>query len=813
VAKQLLSFMATVAEVFALAVQQHQAGNLPQAERLYQQILQADPCHADSHHLLGIVAYQTGRFDAAIASIRQALALNPGAAPYHSNLGLVHEAAGQIAEAVASFQRALLFQSDLVEAHGNLGNALFRQGQNAQAVAHYQQALRLRPDYAEAHCGLGMALLEQGKTDEAAVHFRRAVNLNPQFASAHNNLANMLVKQGKLNEAETHCRHALGIRPDFPEAHACLGNVLQRRGLWDEAEKHYYEALRLKPDFPEAHTCLGTALLGQGKVEQAATHYVQALQMRPDYAEAYNDLGNALGRLGRVNEAISCYQQALKLKPDLPLAHYNFGNALERAARLDDAIHHYRQAIRLKPDLAAAYNNLGSVFLRQGLFDHAWTAFQDALRIDPQLATAQSNRLFCLNYDPQADPDAVFEEYCRWGRLQVPATPSLPYTNDPDPGRILRIGYVSPDFRQHALRRYFEPVLVHHNRGRVRVICYAEVSRPDAATTLLQQLADDWRWTVDLTDAQLFQQIRNDQIDILIDLAGHSGNNRLGVFALKPAPIQATWLGYLNTTGLSSVDYRLTDEFLDPPSTEVGSPRKVRDTEELFRLPGGMCCFAKPADEPAVAPLPALEHGFLTFGSLHNLFKINSHVLDLWTEVLKAVPTARLLMMRDSLNGSAQDRIRREFAQRGIANDRLDLRQGPGNERYLEVYHEIDVSLDTFPCTGGVTTCESLWMGVPVLSLCGVRPMARNSAALLSRVGVADWVVHTPEQYVAFAERLDSQLDQLAQLRAGLRERVVRTLCDAERFTDVLEDAYRTMWYRWCSKASSEIRSKHGSPS
>jgi len=721
----------TVAEVFALALQQHRAGDLHQAEQLYRIILQADPGHADTHHSLGVLAYGLGHYGQAVVSIRQAISLNPAVAVYHYNLGSAQARLGQVQEAVASYQKALSLQPCFAEASNNLGTTLLDQGQLEEAVQHFRQALRMRPGYFEAHLNLGGALLIQSKPAEA----------------------------------EAQCRQALRIAPDSAEAHNNLGRALQE----------------------------------QGKLEAAVDCFHQALQLKPNSAEMHRNLGNAVRELGKLEEALTWFQRALRLKPDFPVAH----------------------------------NDLGYVLAQQGRLDLAVASFQEALRLQPDLAAAQSNSLVCLNYDPEADPDAVFAEHRRWGQAQesgvrnqgsgirnqgsgirgqesgvrnqesgisqqrlTPDTRLL--TPEYDPERRLRVGYVSSDLRYHALTHYFEPVLAHHDPVRVEAFCYAEVAHPDAVTTRLQNLAQGWRWTCGLTDAQVAQRIRDDRIDILVDLAGHMSNNRLRVFALKPAPVQATWLGYLNTTGLSGVDYRLTDEVLDPP----GEP--VRDTEELLRLPGGMCCFAPPADAPAVAPLPAHARGHLTFGSLHSLFKFNARVFNLWSEVLKALPRARLLIFRDTLTSTAQEHFRRQFKERGIAGDRLDLRQGPCTADYLGTYGEIDVSLDVFPWTGGVTTCESLWMGVPVLSLCGVRPVARNTAALLSRVGLTDWVTQTPQEYAALAARWENDLDRLARLRAGLRQRVLASLCDAGRFTRVLEDAYRTMWRRWCTQQGQE---------
>ena len=395
----------------------------------------------------------------------------------------------------------------------------------------------------------------------------------------------------------------------------------------------------------------------------------------------------------------------------------------------------------------------------------------------------------------------MFAEHRCWGQMHGQAA-RLPLSpgKDRNPERRLRIGYVSPDLRQHAVMRFFEPVLVHHDPRQVEVFCYAEVSNPDTATARVQALAHHWRWIAGKSATRVAEGIAADGIDILVDLAGHTNNNRLDVFARKPAPVQATWLGYPNTTGLTTIDYRLTDDVMDPP----GQP--VLDTEGLFRLPGGMCCFAPPEHAPALTPLPALRTGHLTFGSLHKLNKLNRHVFDLWSSVLQAAPTARLLMFRNTLVGQTKELVRRQFTERGIASDRLDLRQGSAAPGYLRVYDEIDVTLDVFPYAGGTTTGESLWMGAPVLSLAGPRPAGRGSATLLASVGLNDWVAQDAEEYVALAQRWANNLDRLAELRAGLRERMRATLCDGRRFTRVLEDAYRTMWRRWCSQQGMQQR-------
>jgi protein O-GlcNAc transferase len=685
--------MTAIAEKFAQALRHHQAGSLGEAERLYRQILQAEPEHADANHLLGVLAYQGGHCEQAVTLIGRAISVSPRAACYHSNLGLALEELGQVDAAVGS----------------------------------YLLALRLEPDFPEAHNNLGKALLHQGRRDEAVTHFREA----------------------------------LSIRPDFPEALVNLANALLSLGKHDEAICCYRQALRSKPDCPEAHRGLGFALEQQDKLDEAAFHYQISLRLDPGNAEAHNGLGHVFKRQQKLDLAVVWFQKALELNPHFAQTHYN----------------------------------LGCSFLEQGRCDLALESLRNSLRADPDLALAQSCLLFCLNYDPRADLDAVFAEHCNWGKIHH-HVPDIcgGHTNDCHPERRLRIGYVSPDLRFHALARYIEPVLANHDRELVEVYCYAEVHKPDAVTTRVQGLVHGWRSTCRLLDADVANMIRRDKIDILVDLAGHTRDSRLLVFAQRPAPIQISWLGYMNTTGLPAIDYRLTDAVLDPPTAPT------RDTEELFRLPDGMCCFAPPVDAPAVSPLPALTNRRITFGSLNSVFKLNCRVIDLWSKVLKAVPDSRLIMFHHTLTGTAREHIRRQFEDHGTASDRLDLRRGNYSPGYLGVYKEIDVSLDTFPCTGGVTTCEALWMGVPVLSLCGVRPAGRNSAAILARVGLGDFVIQSSEQYVAAAVKLATDFDHLACIRTRLRERMHKAICDAPRFTRELENAYRTMWRRWCSQ-------------
>ncbi len=754
--------MPTIAETTSQAWAFYQAGNFAQAEQFYRQALQIDPAHTDAWCCLGMSCQAQGNIAEAVNCFQRVIQLWPGHTTALNALGIIHARQGKLDEAAGYFEQVINAKPRDADAHNNLGLVRAMQGRCDEAVACYQSALRLRPDFEAARSNMAEVLRQQQGKTPAQTGPRPPISQHAAAdAQVHLRRAAGLLQQQAYLDAALAFQQAIQLLPANADAHAGLGHVFVRLEKYQEAAARYQEAVRLNPDHFEAHYLLGVLLHEQGDLDGAVHHYRQALRLKPDFAHICNNLSSALLGQGCIDEAIDCC----------------------------------RKAIQRQPRFAGAYVNLGTALMKQAQLRPAMAAFRQALDWEPSMAEARSNLLFCLNYDPDADSDVVFAEHQRWGQLHGSVVPPAPpHANDPTPERRLRIGYISPDFRRHALAAYMEPVLASHDPAKVEVFCYSELGAADDVTRHFQSLAHGWRDTFRWTTAQVVDCIRNDRIDILVDLAGHTANNRLLALAHKPAPVQATWLGYMNTTGLAAVDYRLTDDVLDPP----GQP--VRDTEELVRLAVGFCCFRPPKDASTVTPLPALKRGSFTFGSLNGSFKHNPRVFDLWSQVLRALPTARLLMFRDTLTANVREAVRQEFARRGIAGERLDLRQWSGAAGYLDVYGEIDVSLDTFPCTGGVTTCESLWMGVPVLSLAGVRPASRNSAAILARVGLADWAVATPEQYVAFAVGLPNEMDRLAQLRSGLRERMQANVSDATRFTGGLEDAYRTIWRRWCNR-------------
>jgi len=672
-----------------------------------------------------------------------------------------NQQAGALGEAEALYRQILGANSQCAAAWHSLGTIALAWGKPLDAVALIAKAIAISPGEAMSHFDQGVAYESLGKIDNAAASFGAAVSLCPHLAEAHHNLAVCYRRLGNLAGAQEHCRKALQIKHDYPDA-------------WNHQGLIWLELKRLED--------------GLGAVELA-------ISLDPKHFSAHNHRAIALHLLGRPQAAIEAYRTALALNPNFPQAHSNLAALLQDQGKLDEAEAHLRTAIQLHPSFAIARTNLAAVLQSQGRIEEATVHFREAASLAPGDAVLGSNYLFCLNYDAKIDSATLLAEHRRWGATFGRAETFGPSREiDRDPDRPLRVGYVSPDLHEHPLVQFFEPALANHNPAAVLATCYANVIRPDATTARLKTLAHEWRSIQALSDADVANQIRADKIDILVDLAGHTAASRLTVFAHKPAPIQAAWLGYPNTTGLASIDYFLTDAQADPPGAESNF------VERLIRLPHGFACYAPPADAPAVNALPALQAGFPTFGSLHGIARLNRPVIETWCDILRAIPSARLLIFRNTLQGKVKDEIFHHIADQGIAPHRFDLfhtlHRGGG---YMSLYNHIDISLDAFPWSGHTTACQSLWMGVPVITLLGSRHVGRMTAGVLHQIGLDRLIADSRESYVRKAVDLAADVGALSELRGKLRHRMAASaLCDGNGFTAGLERAYRGMWREWC---------------
>jgi protein O-GlcNAc transferase len=774
-------------------------GRLAEAVTSYQQALRLQPDHAGAHNNLGVAWMAQGRLAEAVTSIQQALRFQPEYAWAHNNLGLAQKAQGRLAEAVASFQEAVRLQPDLAAAHNNLGIALAAQGQPAEAVASFQQAVRSKPDWAEAHNNLGIALAARGKVVEAVASYRQALRLQPDYAEAHNNLGAALAAQGQVAEAVASYQQALRLRPVYAEAHNNLGAALAAQGQVAEAVASFQQALRFQPDYAWAHFNLGLAQNVQGQVAEAVASFQQAVRFKPDLAAAHHNLGIALAAQGGLAEAVVSLRQALRLQPDNAEAHNNLGAAFKQQGHLAQAEASFQAALRLRPDYAEGYSNLGSALVAQGKVTEGLACYQKALRLQPGNAQAHGNRLLALQYRDGVTLSELAEAHIEFGRrLAAPLRATWkPPSNAPDPDRRLRLGFVSPDLRRHPVGYFLIRFLENLDRGQGEAICYYS-NRPtqDELTTRIRAAATTWWEVFGWSDQRLAEQIRADQIDILFDLAGHTAQNGLLVFARKPAPLQVTWAGYVGTTGLQAMDYILADRYEIPPEAEGYYCEKV------LRMPDDYVCYDPPSYAPPVSPLPALERGYVTFGSFNNPAKIGPHVVAVWARVLQRLPLARLVLKYQGMDDAAvAHRLGELFAGHGIEPGRVELLGWSPHPELLAHYHRIDLAVDPFPYNGGLSTCEALWMGVPVLTCPGETFASRHSLTHLSTVGLTETISGTLEEYVELAVSLAGDLPRLAGIRGRLRPQVnASPLCDGKLFAENLMQLLRDVWRDWVAQ-------------
>jgi predicted O-linked N-acetylglucosamine transferase (SPINDLY family) len=490
---------------------------------------------------------------------------------------------------------------------------------------------------------------------------------------------------------------------------------------------------------------------------------------------------------------VASYRRALQLKPDYAEAHNNLGIALRLQGALEEAVASYRRALQLKPDYAEAHSNLGNSLKDQGQLDEAVACYRRA--IECGLCAAHSNLVYALSFCPGCNAATIYDELGRWSQQHAEPLAKFIQThaNDRSPDRRLRVGYVSPDFYNHVQSFFTMPLLSSHDHQNFEIFCYADVARPDSITARLRGYADVWRNIAGLTDEQVAQLVRQDQIDILVDLTLHMERNHLLVFARKPAPVQVCWLAYPGSTGLSTIDYRLTDPYLDPPGLD-----DQWYSEESIRLPDCFWCYDPLTGQPGVNTLPALEKGYITFGSLNNFCKVNAPVLKLWAQVVKAVDRSRLVVL--AREGAHRQHTLNRLEQEGITPDRVTFVGFHPRLEYLQLYHHIDIGLDMFPYNGHTTSLDAFWMGVPVVTITGQTAVGRAGLCLLKNLGLPEMIADNPEQFVRIAAELAADLPRLNTLRAALRNRLENSpLMDAPRFARSVEAAYRSMWQRWCA--------------
>jgi protein O-GlcNAc transferase len=650
----------------------------------------------------------------------------------------------------------------MADAGSDLEKALahHRAGHLAEAQAVYDRLLDASPDDPELLHLRGTLAHQCGHTDEGIGLLERAVGLQPDDHQVLANLGVMLRAVGRVEEAVSAFSQALSIEPENAWAHNNLGNALRARGDSAPAEKAYREAVRL----------------------------------RPDYAVAFANLGMVLLEGGRATEAMSSLQKAISLDPQSAEAHANLGCAYLLLHRPADAENSFNQSLQARPGDTRTLHHLGIALRKQGRAAEAVQTLRRALSAMPAAAHVHSDLILALHYLPGLDPAELHAEYRRFGEIHLRPGPEPALANEPDPNRRLRIGYLGASFRRHPVGLFLHPVLDRHDEAAVETFCYSSNPLADDLTASFRASADHWIDAKGMDDDTLAARIRDDGIDILVHLSGHMENNRQAVLARKPAPLQVGWMGGSGASGLACVDHLIADRFHVP--TEGGE----RFVEDVVSMPNAAVCYVAPEYAPSVVTPPCLTQGTVTFASTNNLPKINDEVVAVWARILHRVQGSRMIVKNRFLDDPAiAQRIAGMFAGHGIDDTRLDLRGASPPAEMLATYNEIDIALDTFPYSGGMTTCEAMWMGVPVITCPGALFTSRHAACHLSNAGFPEFIAETLEGYVDLAAGLAGNHFRLARVRSTMREEMAASpLCDAGRFTRDLEDQYREVWRRWC---------------
>ncbi len=685
--------MSNPTDVLSGGMRHQQAGRLAEAEQCYRRALQFDSANTAAMQLMSTLAMQTGQLEQAATWIKDAIHIDPSQAGFHLTLAEIYRRSHDAARSMAASQRAVQLDPRLAAARISLAAAYYRGGDLLASAASYREAVKLAPQDLSARIALGRVLRSLGQAADAEACFRRATQIAPTNYVAHAMLALALQDQHKLDAACAAFGRALKIAPRDAGTHCNLGVLLKQMHRLPEAETEFRTAIALDPQMAAAHNNLGSLLLDQSRYAETLESLRVACELQPDSCETLCNLARTLNELGQ----------------------------------LDDAVGAVRRAIQLNPKFSYAYGDLGTSLKHLGRLEEAIDAFRTAVRLAPQEPVNRGALVYAVLFHPDCEPAAVFEEHRAWARLLAdPLTETAPpHTNDRSTDRRLRVGYVSAHFCDHAVNFFSEPLLAAHDHDAVELFCYSNSSKHDDANQRLRSYADHWREIGHFTDEQAALLVRQDKIDILVDLSGHIAGHRLLLFARKPAPVQVTYLGYQATTGMQAMDYRFTDAWSDPSGTT-----DAWYTEKLVRLSPAFFCYRPSPDAPPVAPLPALANGYVTFGSFNNFAKVTPAVLATWAELLRQVPRSRLAILAHAVP-SLKAYVKEQFAGRGIEADRVSVLNRCRRPEYLQRIAQVDIALDPFPFNGHTTTCDALWQGVPVVTLAGNTYASRFGASTI----------------------------------------------------------------------------------
>ncbi|MBF0357199.1 MAG: tetratricopeptide repeat protein [Magnetococcales bacterium] len=764
-------------------------GRLDDAVASFQKVITIKPDSVDSYYSIGTIFKEQNRLDDAVGNLEKTIELNPEHIEAYNKLGAVLKDQNRVDEAMSCLNKAIAIKADHANSHCNLGIILKEQGKLDEALISFKKAVAIKKDYAQAYSNIGVTLHEQAKFDEALANLKNAIAIKPDYADAYSNIGLTLHEQGKLDEAVASFQKAITIKADHADAYYNLGITLQEQNKFAEAVSCYQQAIEIRPDHAKAHNNLGNTLKELWQLDEAVSCYEKAISITPDYAEAFSNLGAVLQDLGRVTEGVASHHKAIEINPNSAQAYSNLGLALQEQGRLDAAINSFHKAISIKSDFADAHAGIAGVLRDQGRLNEAVNSYQKAIAIKPDRPDYYSRFLFLISYYCLFSDREILEHHKHWDKVHGShdLRNGFRHPVETQPNKKLKIGYISPDFKRHAVSNFLRGVIKNHDRNNFKIYCYANVSTPDAITAEFKASADVWRDTLVLSDMVLAQQIYDDGVDILIDLSGHTKGHRLKLFTYKPAPVQTTYLGYCTTTGLHAMDYWLTDHQLTPENSQEIT------VETVVRLPDCWVSY-QPTNPPPIALMDRGPNVEVVFGSFNHLSKITETVVAVWSRILSAIPASKLFLKANNfVDPLEQERISLMFAKQGISTERLILEKNSAT--YLQEYGLIDIALDPFPRTGGATTADALWMGVPVITLAGQRMIERQGVSLLTAVGKKEWIAQTVDEYVIKALELAEEGVRDSTQRLSLHNMVTNSpLCDYQGFVAALEAAYRQMW-------------------
>ncbi len=753
---------------------------------------------------LAIQYFRAGNLRDALTEAKKAADIDRQNIKLQNLVGAISNETHDPGTAVQYLRHSLSLDEHQVEAQFLLGNALSALGLYDEAVHAYDMALSMDPKHVFSYVNMSQCLdqFKQHGKAERALH--RALEIDPSSPEANAALAEILIRKTQYELAEKHARTAVNAAPDRIPVLLTLAKALRFLNRYSEAEELYRSTLDVHPHDASLLVELGSVLREQHLFEAAEEHYESALKLAPKDHKVLRGAGAYFQSVRNFQKAAELYERYVDMNPDDAGMLNNLAIVFRELNRFEDSEQYYLECAKRDAHPAYVFNNLGILAMEMAKPRESIEYYRKSLEANPNYTNAHSNMLFYMNYLDDMSVSDLFEEHKNWAAWHT--EPLLPGTevfpNAPDPDRPIRVGYVSADLYGHAVSYFIESALKHHDPAVCEIYCYAHVATPDAMTKQLQAYTNHWRFITKMKDVDVAKLVREDKIDILVDLGGHTAGNRLRLFAMKPAPIQVTWIGYPNTTGLTTVDYRFVDAITDP----VGEADDYH-TETLWRLPRSFTCYNPQYSVEPSRVLAAEETGQVTFGSFNNASKISALSVETWSRILKQVEGSRLILKSASLvDEGTCTRFHEMFESHGIPSERVEMFGKMGSNDHMQFYGHIDIGLDPFPYNGTTTSCEALWMNVPIVTMLGDRHAARVTASLLAQVGLGDLAANSPDEYVQKAVDLANDRPRLAHIRATLREDMINSpLCDHEGHTREVEDAYRAMWHTWC-EAESERR-------